>query len=684
MSTDAKNTATLSRSETGSAPYAEKLIQMGARTKVSLGAAGHPLGMYQPKTKLGAVALDLAVAATSSYLTVMATSGYVYAVTELQLPNPTFGEPPSGVNINPADLQAAWTQFNTDFAIIQGQLDTFMDTTPGTSNPASILSQLVSVPQLISGISGTVVLDFASKNAAGLENLFDALNTQVKKLNTSLTTLGTNIENATITLDAAATTGVLEQLYQAYSSDISGLQQAIENAQDQIDSDNAKIIGEGVGAGVSVTVGLVGLANFWNPVGWILMAGGAIGAYFAIEEIESLKAQIVGLKNTIETDTQWENTYSQSATAIQATMGSINGFSSMQAAAELELTALENVLGTLSAEIVAAVSDLEESSPDWTDAQNEWNEILATAGALANITAYVWPNPTELSNPTGLSSTDAGLYQISSAGQAYYLASGGTAWSQLANYSLSVVTGSSATGTVAIDGAPAVGAAGVNLDYPTNYYVKTYDLPSNTWNVISTFSAAQVATDGISIFAINQLITSRAVCKYNGSGTDWTNLPALPNTDAAGSIAVAGSTIFALSINSQQIYYYNGSQWTALSNSLKFIGMSGNGNYLGMVDTNNNSYLWNASTNQFENAGSPTATQVLNIGQLSNGNQIIINASQNLCSVNNAASPVVTQLATDVVGFTAVGGIYRFDADGSGYCLTDQANNTWTLLPAIS
>lgn len=684
MSTTSQNSATLSRSKTGSAPYADKIIQMGARTKVSLAAAGHPLALYQPKTKLGGVALDLAVAATSSYLTVMATAGYVYAVTQLQLPNPTFGEPPSGVNINPADLQAAWSTFNTDFAIIQGQLDTFMDTTPGTANPASILSQLVSVPKLISGISGTVVLDFASKNASDLENLFGALNTQVKSLNTSLTTLGTNIENATITLDTAATTGVLEQLYQAYESDISGLQQAIENAQDTIDSDNAKIIGEGVGAGVSVTVGLIGLANFWNPIGWIMMAGGAIGAYFAIEEIEALKAQIAGLKNTIETDTQWENTYGQSATAIQATMGSINGFSSMQAAAELELAALENVLSTLSGDIVDAISDLEQSTPDWADAQTEWDEILATAGALANITAYVWPNPTELSNPTGLSSTNNGLYQISSAGLAYYLPAGGTAWAQLTNYSLSVVTGGSATGAVAIDGSPAVGAAGVDPNYPTNYYVKTYDLPSNTWTVISNFAAAQVATDGTNIFAINQLITSRAVCKYNGAGTDWTNLPALPNTDAASSIAIAGSTVFAMSINSQQIYYYANSQWTLISNSLKFIGMSGNGNYLSAVDTNNNSYLWNASTNQFENSGSPTATQVLNIGQLSNGNQIIINASQNLCSVNNSASPVVTQLATDVVGFTAVGGIYRFDADGSGYCLTDEANNTWTLLPVIS
>lgn len=660
------------------------MVQVGPRTSVSLSQAGHPLASYQPKTQVGALALNLAVATSASYLTIMSTAGYVYAVTQLKLPNPTFGAPPSGVNIDPATLQQAWTDFNTNYALIQGQLDNFMDTNSGTSNPASILSQLVSVPKSISSLSARVTLDFITQNASDLELLFGALEVLVTNLNTSLTTLGTNIQNATSSLDAAANTGVLYQLYQAYESDISGLKTAIQNAQNTIDSDNSKIIGEGVGAGVSIVVGIVGLINIWNPLGWIMMAGGAVGAYFAIEEIESLKAQIAGLKNTISSDTDWENTYSTAATSIQGTIATIQGFASMQAAAEQELKALENILSTIYNDLVTAVSDLEKGTPDWTDAQNEWNEILAVAANLANVTAYVWPTPQELSNPTGITSTNAGLYQVDSSGTAWYIANNGASWTQLPGRSLSIVTGGSGSVVVGINGAPAVGAAGVNPNYTTDYMVKTYNSGTNAWTNISTFAAAQVATDGTNIYAINQNVATRQVSQYSGTGTTWNDLPALPNTDAAESIAIANSTVYALSINSQQVYYYNGSQWVLISNALKFTGLSGNGNYIGVVDTNNNSYLWNASTNQFQNSGSPTATSVLSIGQSGDGNQLIINTAQNLCSVNNSGAPVVTQLATEVVGFTTAGGTFRFDADGNGFYLSNLGTNTWNQLPAIS
>jgi hypothetical protein len=670
------------------APHAERTIQIGANTRVNLAESGHPLALYQPKTKLGAVALDLAMAASTSYLTVMSVAGYVYAVTELKLPNPTFGSPPAGVTIDPATLQAAWNAFNTEYALIQGNLDIFMDTTPGSSNPASILSQLVSVPATIKSLDGAITLDFATKDATNLESLFTALKGEVSDLVTSLTTLGTSINTGSTNLKTQANSGVLLELYNVYETDIVGLTKAIANAQTKIDSDNKKIIEEGVGAAVAIAVALVGLANFWNPFGWVMMAGGAVGAVFAIEEIESLKVEIGDLNNTIKADTLWDNNYSTSATAIQATIGSINGFSSMQAAAELELQSLENVLSTLSGDIVTAVADLKEATPDWTDAQKEWDEIMAVAANLANITAYVWPGPTELSNPTGLTSNSTGLYQVSSSGLASYLVAGGTTWSAVADKTLSIVTGGTGNLVAGINGAPAVGAAGTDPAYTTNYFARTYDQSSNAWTNISTFPAAQVATNGTDIYAIDQTISTRAVNKYNGSGTAWTTLPALPGIDAARDIAVAGSKVFALSINSQQIYYYDGTSWIAISTTLKFRNISGNGDYLGVVDTNNSSYLWNASTNQFSNLSGTnpvaTDTSVGSLAQLSNGNQLIINTSQILFSLDNSTSlSTATQQAINVVGITAVGGIYRVDADGSAYS-TDAAYSSWTKLPVNS
>lgn len=667
------------------APHANRTIQIGAKTRVNMADAGHPLASYVPQTKLGAIGLDLAMAASSSYLTIMATAGYVYSVTELKLPNPTFGSPPSGITIDPATLQTAWTSFNTNYALIQGKLDTFMDTTPGSANPTSILSQLEKLPSTIKIINGaSIVLDFASKDSAGLEILFGAINTSVLSLKTALQKLGTDSQSATTTLTTASSTGVLKQLYDAYATDVQNLKDAITAAQNTIDADNKKIIGEGFGAATSVAVGLVGLINFWNPVGWVMMAGGAVGAYFAIEEIEKLKSDVETLKNTIKEDTIWETDYASAATAMQATIGSIQGFASMQAAAELELLALENVLSTLSTDLLAAVSDLQEGTPDWTAAQKEWNTVMTVAEQLGNVTAYIWPSPTVLSNPTGLTSSGSGLYQISSSGTASYLANGGTAWFTAAERTLSIATGGSSTSTVVgIDGAPAAGAAGKNVTYATNYFVKTYNQTTNVWTTISSFPAAQVATDGTNIYAIDQTVSRRTVKQYSGSGTTWTSLPALPNSDAPSNIAIANSKIFALSINSQTIYYYNGSSWVAISTSMDFMIMSGNGTYMGVVDTTNNSYLWDASTNAFKNASAATSTFVVGLAQQANGNQLVINKTQVLYSINNAAAPVATQLATDVVGITAVGGVFRVDETGAAYVLTTPASNTWTKLPVV-
>src|SRR4029077_2945685 len=111
-------------------------------------------------------------------------------------------------------------------------------------------------------------------------------------------------------------TEILGQLLTAYAADIATLETAIASAIGVISSDNTKIIEEGFGAAASATVAMVGLANFWNPVGWVMMAGGAVGAYYAIEEIETLKAQIALLNQQINTDTNWTVTDQAGASLV--------------------------------------------------------------------------------------------------------------------------------------------------------------------------------------------------------------------------------------------------------------------------------------------------------------------------------------------------------------------------------
>jgi hypothetical protein len=663
------------------APYAQRTVRLGSKTIVNLAEAGHPLAGITPETPLGALALDLAMAASTTYLTVVATTAYVNAITELSLPELTFGPPPAGVPVNPQDLQAQWSQFVTQVNVIKGELATFVNSTPGSADPTTILSQLVSLPNKIDELSDSVNTDFITQDKAGIDTLFQALSQQTSSLSQAISTLGTNIDTGTQLLVSAADSGVLEQLYNAYEKDIKALKAAIESAQDSIDSDNKKLAGEYAGATISLAVATYGLANWFTPQGFLCLLGGVIGGYFAIEEINYLKGEIATLKSTISSDTIFENEYAASATAVQGTIGSIAGFSSMRSSAEAELLALENVLNTMAQEFNAAMADIDTTSPDWTAAQNEWKTILSTAVDMMNIMAYIWPNPILLSNPTGLISDSSGLYQIASSGKAYYLSQRRNAWTSLPGKLLSVVTGPLEGDLVlGIDGAPAQGAAGVDPAYPTDFFVKMLMSDGNSWQTISDFAVAQVATDGSQIFAIKQLTSDRQVYSYTGSETNWTALPALPNADAPSSIAVAGGSLFALSTNSQQVYCLEGSSWTLIDASRKYMSISANGDFLGLVDTGNLSYLWNAS-----GTGNKTliytGSSIASLAQMSNGDQLIVNTGQLLYFIDNSVSPAVSkQLAANVVGITANGLVYRADADGNGYQWTNPATNEWTQI----
>lgn len=638
----------------------------------------------EPKTRLGAIALQLAEQTVITTLSVAAISSYVYAITQSAAPTIQFTDMPPGMpNSQLEPLQDAYDQFLQQFATLQGQAGTWINTQQGTGTP-SIFSQLVLIPSTMNVLNSTVSANFTTLNAltpgtpaynnvlAQQKSLIGSEQPAIGNLVTSMQTLGTNLQNGSDQLIASTQTGVLSQMLAAYQVDIASLNTDITNCQNQINSDNSKIIGLGVGAGVSVTVGLVGLVNFWNPIGWIMMAEGGVGAYFSITEIETLKAQIAQLEGQIQSDIAYRTSDEQAAMMLSAFCNQLQGFASMNTAAQQELLALENLYSTLSDDITLALGDLD--ADNLQAAQNEWNTILQSSAALGELTAYIWPNSAELSAPTTFTAIGGDIYYIATSGELYHYAGGTGSWNDMGVTALSCVGAGSTL--VAIDGAPIDGAVIGAPSGASTYFVKQYDMNAGTWTTISTFPAAAIATGGGAIYAINQLVGDRRVYRYSGSGTTWTALPQLPDMspttpDAAYQIAVAGGVLFALSINAQQVFRYDaGNGWTQVM-SLQCASITANGNKLGIVATNLNAYLLDPTSGQGAvNFGGGVTT----IAQLTNGDEYRTGVNLDLWYADtNANPPTYTGIANNVTG------VYVSDTDLVYY--TDNLGNLF-LIPS--
>ena len=627
---------------------------------------------HHPRTRLGMLAQQLSQQTTISVLSIAATSGYVYALTQAAAPNIQFTSVPPGMNSSVAQLQQAYTNFLTQFALFQGQAGAWINTQQGTGTP-SIFSQLVSVPNTLNDINGTVTSNFTLLNTYKIgspqyeqtlqnqETLIGATQPAITSLIQAMTTLGANLQNAASTLIASSQTGTLSQLLTAYAADIQTLQNDIDSCNSQISSDNAKIIGLGFAAAASIAVGLLGLMNIWNPFGWIMLAGGATGAAFAIMEIGALQVEIAALKNKIQSDTSYLNQDQAAASLVAAFCNQLKGFASMNQAAQQELTTLENLYNTLSTEITAALSNLDDN--ELALAQQEWNTVLQTSQFLENLTAYIWPNPIMLSSPSSFAAVGNDLYCLSLSGELFHY-SGGT-WTDMGTTALSIA--GFGTMLVAIDGAPINGTAVSPNPTASTFFVKLYNTSTKTWSTISTFPAAAIAVGDGGIYAINQLTSDRQVYQYSGSGTSWTKLTALPGPDAASQIAVSSGYILALSNNGQQVWYYDAvnSCWGLLS-PFTCAKLLANGNMAAVLGTDNTEYL-------YKNSSQPTTmgTGMIQVAQLTTGDQYGIDSNLNLW-LNEFGNPIThTQLATNV---TTV-----FASDTNAVYYTDNLGNLYSL-----
>lgn len=178
---------------------------------------------------------------------------------------------------------------------------------------------------------------------------------------------------------------------------------------------------------------------------------------------------------------------------------------------------------------------------------------------------------------------------------------------------------------------------------------------------------------------------ARQVYQYVQNSDSWIPLPDLPNSDIPQQCAVAGSLIFALG-TSAHLYAFTNDAWSAMG-QYTCVSMSGNTNYLGFIDLQNNAWRYDVASGNTVATNSGGTNNW--IAQLSTGDQYIIGSDNSLYYCDNTQSPgVVTKLQDLVVAaYTSdTDGVYYTDNTAVTYRLNGTPaanNNTWTALPPL-
>ncbi|WP_148294070.1 hypothetical protein [Azospirillum sp. B4] len=640
-------------------------------------------------TRLGQIAQALVEQTVAATLSLAVTSTHLHALAQMSAPAIVFQElPPFPSPLGTSSLQAAYNALRDQLAVFRSGAESWITPRRGAEMP-SVLSQLASMPRLLADITRTLNDALVGRygQTAGqpactysLKVCERALRRQgeaVSALLAAASQQGQWLATTAGTLVGATQTGPLGQLLAAYGGEVKAMTTAVEQARAGVAAEAGRIIGAGVGTLSSLTAGVVGLTLCWNPQGWAMIPGGAIGMD---ADLGALQAQLGKLEALIEVKVdRWRQ--EQAAALLLAGMRvQLQGVAPMLQATQEELAALVWLLGTLPAEMSNALGALEAGERE--AAREEWNAVMADAALSDTPALHLWPSPTHLSAPSKVAVAGDDIFRIGPSGRMYQYCETTRSWTDMKESALSCV--SDGYDLVAIDGAPAT-SAGLGMTGPSSYQVKLYDRFTQAWAVISTFPATCVAVGDGDIYAVSQATGDGRIHRYNGKGKSWTALPMLPGPDVAAQIAVAGGVVFALANNSQTLYRYNVARqsWGRVG---RFACQSirAGGGKLGIVDADNRAYLHDPAA-----GGAPRQVGVCvgAIAPLSTGDQLAIASHPPgaLWHIDTTAQPPQrTHLAPDAVAVFAgdAESAYYTDARGAFHRLTlDGATVTLPPLP---
>lgn len=601
---------------------------------ISLASHDAKLVQFAPKTHLGKTAHTLALALASVRLSVASTTAYVYGITEdASVPTVTFSAPPPGTSISVQSLQSDYDNFSKQMKDLQKQTGLWISTT-ASEQSLSIYSQLTSVPETIVDIDQIVkakikVLSALSPGVELYKETMSELKDDITKdlepvqnLVSEIQALSSSIETTAELIETSTTTGVLQQLQDAYASEISALKTDTDQLNQNISDNNSEISTLKIEAAAAGTVTAVGAVNWWNPVGWVAIAAGGISLDKILSKIDNLEAKNAKYSGDISSNKIWKDKDSAAAGVICVFSGQVKSLATMTSAAQEELTQLANVYNSFADEIEAALTDL--GANELNDALNEWNTVIQDATNLELLTLYVWPGPKKLRKPATFYSYDQTLYWVQDSGAIIYCTIGDKAWTAMSKDALSICR---TQGDVyAIDGAP---VANPQPPHPkiSSYTVEKHNASAG-WATLAALPVAQIAAGNNTLYAIAQSDTEPKIVQYLDNGS-WNYLPQIATDDIPKQIAVVNGQLFALTNNTGWLYQYNNGSWQRLSTT-NFFSMTANGNFLGLVDDNNNAYCYNGSVTQ-------SYTDALKVAQMTNGDQYIIDSQQNLYFVSHTS-----------------------------------------------
>lgn len=673
--------------------FARFEAQKAALTKAYLKKSG--VEALSPKTRLGRHARLMVVQSASITAGVTAVSSYTNLLANTTVPPASFTTTPEKTpGINDQELQQAYQVFQEQYAAMQGTASQWLSS-PGGG--ASIYSQLSSVPAGVQNIDPTVqyyldqlavLLPGSAAYEEDLNNLNALVGTEVNAVSNYSTLIGDfgqSMGQQTENIVLQCETGTIAEIIDAYSDEISSLNDSMAALQKEIADDNNKLIGDYVAIAAEGTTAIIGIANWWNPVGWFTMGMAAYGLYETSTDIMALNAEIAMDETALNQQSNAVAADTSQVSQLQCFATQVQGFDQMNAVAQQELITLTNLYNELVELLQEMTDDLENE--DIAAASEEWTTIMAAAGELALTTLYTWPPRSQVYQQNTTAPFDGGVFVVKPSGSVMFSGYNQNGWTDTGQCAVNIV----AAGEIAltINAAPQDGSA-IAQSYNSDYYLYLYS--QGAWAPISDFPVSNMATDGTRIFCSKYDTTGQLmpyVFQYDGAS--WTQLPKFPvENDFPAALAVSKGVLYARANNSGAIYSYDGS-WSPVTppdqSASSLTGSNSASGYLGYIGTDQTPYLYNGSIGETEVSGNlNTIVQAQSVA----GAQYQISTDQNLfyCIVEGG-SPVDTQVATNAIYVTASpdsGKPVYTDGTGQTYYLSGSPgdpNSNWIAFPAI-
>ncbi len=356
-------------------------------------------------TQLSAIAATVSATTLSAINNFLDVTGYVYGVVNLVTP---------AVNLEGqyAEDQNNYDEFRTNLSVYKAQAGLWIQ--PTKTQPNDIVSQITAMPEVITGISSTVLSDLNTIKSLGfgskanktfvsqVKTMISAAQSQVNGLIDQVATFKSDVDHGNAMLTSAYN-GILKNVDADLQAEIDTLQKDINSLKAKVKSAQKEITEKDIEKGFAIGAIVIGGLTAWTGVGDILLGAGIAGVVLTEEEISALKDTIKTDKIKINNDFNNMSTDKAAKTAVVLFQQQVNESLEQHDQAMTELSNFSGLLGTLHNDVDSAYDELLSSTSakdqqtwetDLDDAITAWNSTNNMATTLAKIQVKATPPAT--------------------------------------------------------------------------------------------------------------------------------------------------------------------------------------------------------------------------------------------------------------------------------------------------